>query len=306
MSIGYYSRPNSRSSGHRANELKSYFSETRSPLLCDRHVIQEIELCIVDKTDFSTVSESSSDDHSKVKSAPLERSDTNGNEGKLGLQVEFESGRSIINYQSFSIDDYDILSSNDIENKMAETKVKMNDASLSNGREELAIHNRKMKHYIKQREHLTEGANVAASMKQVSAFLPTNNNNNLVPVRPQTLSSSYNRKLAQNSQNQYSRTSNPFTGNADINIMDAFPIKDDYENEGHDVPEKIVRDMEKKLTEISDEEQASECEKSTNSGDVEMPALESGFILCASNNLDANKENTIPERKQLSSKSANS
>ncbi|KAF2344123.1 hypothetical protein FHG87_025121, partial [Trinorchestia longiramus] len=78
------------------------------------------------------------------------------------------------------------------DDKLAGTKIKMEDAQLSNGRDELAYQNRKMKHYRKQREHLKEGVNVAATMKQSTSFdehiinKNTNLNNNIASMHPQS------------------------------------------------------------------------------------------------------------------------
>ena len=113
----------------------------------------------------------------------------------------------------------------DIEHKMAETKVKMNDAILSNGKEELQLHGRKLKHYIKHRE-LRDSSGAASSV--VLANNNNNNNNNSIKQQPGTL------KLSD-------------TGVDDDNRYCAVPespIVDAYEKECLDVPEKMVRELE--------------------------------------------------------------
>ncbi|XP_063883303.1 schwannomin-interacting protein 1-like isoform X1 [Scylla paramamosain] len=113
----------------------------------------------------------------------------------------------------------------DIEQKMAETKVKMNDAILSNGKEELQLHGKKLKHYIKHRE-LRESCGAASSV--VLANNNNNNNNNSLKQQPGTL------KLSD-------------TGVDDDNRYRAVlesPIVDAYEKECLDVPEKMVRELE--------------------------------------------------------------
>ena len=113
----------------------------------------------------------------------------------------------------------------DIEQKMAETKVKMNDAILSNGKEELQLHGRKLKHYIKHRE-LRESSGAASSV--VLANNNNNNNNNSLKQQPDTLKLS---DTAADDDNRY-------------RAVPESPIVDAYEKECLDVPEKMVRELE--------------------------------------------------------------
>lgn len=316
VSIGYYSRPNSRSSAYRNNEGKVSVADTRSPLLSERHTILETEVnqFIEDGIHVNGNLKSSSREielessHSKSDKT----FDTNGNSNKTIIVeniIEFGQLTDTKIEKSFKIEDYDILSSKDIEIKMAETKVKMNDAMLSNGRDELAVHNRKLRHYLRQREHLKEGVTVATTMKQSPDIAETNkNNNNNNPIRPQTLAKSVNKKIIQtpsdmrNSTRKFPKLDGAIVSNIrDVPHMES-PIVDAYEKECLDVPEKIVKEMEKKLlardkNTSSSNENIDETEKDNSSG------IESGFILCASNNLEANKENKEPSGKLFSGKS---
>ncbi|XP_042860655.1 schwannomin-interacting protein 1-like isoform X1 [Penaeus japonicus] len=114
----------------------------------------------------------------------------------------------------------------DIEQKMAETKVKMNDAILSNGKEELALHSRKMKQYIKHKE-LKESCGAAATLKHT--------NNNAIK-QPNSL------KLPDTNDGDNRYTQVPES-----------PIVDAYEKECLDVPEKMVRELENQAKESQGE-----------------------------------------------------
>lgn len=185
----------------------------------------------------------------------------------------------------------------DIEQKMAETKVKMNDAILSNGKEELQLHGRKLKQFIKHRE-LREACSGASSV-MLANNNNNNNNNTLKQQQPGSL------KLSD-------------TGGDDDNRFCAVPespIVDAYEKECLDVPEKMVRELETQTKEGGATDDFIPCKKEKmeinelhkKCRNVEPPADGAPAPqppatppLCPIRRLDtsANKENSAPNASE--------
>ncbi|XP_071539118.1 uncharacterized protein Schip1 isoform X2 [Panulirus ornatus] len=212
--------------------------------------------------------------------------DDNGNVGSPGNTAE---AGEICNPPTNTPDSADLTSDDenpsDIEQKMAETKVKMNDAILSNGKEELSLHGRKLKHYIKHKE-LKENCGATASIKH------TNNN---TMRQPNTL------KLPDTNDGDNRYTTQ----------VPESPIVDAYEKECLDVPEKMVRELEnqaKESGEVASSEDFIPCKKEkmeinehkkcrTGEPDNEAPGTEvPPAPQCPAKrpDTDANKENTAP------------
>ncbi|XP_066957072.1 uncharacterized protein Schip1 isoform X4 [Macrobrachium rosenbergii] len=145
----------------------------------------------------------------------------------------------------------------DIEQKMAETKVKMNDAILSNGKEDISLHGRKLKQYHMKHKELKESScgvvGAASSMKQ----LPNN------MKQPNSL------KLAAADSND---GDNRYTSTQQVPES---PIVDAYEKECLDVPEKMVREL---------ENQAKE-----NGGGGENGSPADDFIPCKKEKMEINE-----------------
>ncbi|XP_068215079.1 uncharacterized protein Schip1 [Palaemon carinicauda] len=170
----------------------------------------------------------------------------------------------------------------DIEQKMAETKVKMNDAILSNGKEDIALHGRKLKQYMKHKE-LKETCGAASSMKLSNMKQP----NSL--------------KLTDTNDGDNRYTQVPES-----------PIVDAYEKECLDVPEKMVRELENQAKENVADEQGSgdefiPCKKEkmeinehkkchTGDGENEGPATPGQGPQAVEKRPEeaANKENSVP------------
>ncbi|KAL7648583.1 UNVERIFIED_CONTAM: hypothetical protein RMT77_000489 [Armadillidium vulgare] len=144
-------------------------------------------------------------------------------------------------------------SPSDIENKMAETEIKMNDSLLSNGREELSIHNRKMKHYLKTKDlkiALGEIPSHRAYMKEKvflknNVHLNNNNNNNYKHINSQIKIAEKQRIRPPNSLPL--QKNKVIEGDNRTNSADS-PIIDAYEKECQDAPEKSVKESENKIT----------------------------------------------------------
>lgn len=209
--------------------------------------------------------------------------DDNGNVGSPGNTTD--AGETC-NPLASSPDSADLTSDDenpsDIEQKMAETKVKMNDAILSNGKEELSLHGRKLKHFMKHKEN----CGAAASIKHA-------NNNTM--KQPNSL------KLPDTNDGDNRYTQVPES-----------PIVDAYEKECLDVPEKMVRELEnqaKESGEAGSGEDFIPCKKEkmeinehhkkcrTGEPDNEGPGPEAPPApQCPAKrpDTDANKENTAP------------
>merc|ERR1711874_476084 len=176
--------------------------------------------------------------------------------------------------------------------KMAETKVKMNDSILSNGKEELAFHGRKLKHSHMKHKEMKE--HFAVKNHSLALKLPDTN-------QP---------------DNRYSQ-------------VPESPIVDAYEKECLDQPEKMVRELENQAKEsqesVSDNDsdiiprkkekmEINEIMKSSMEeleNDVkEVPTIEiqEPKITPTNENKNENKENNVPKisDNDTSSKSRNS
>lgn len=197
-----------------------------------------------------------------------------------------------------------ILTNSEIDSRISETKIKMEDAVLSNGREELLHKNRKMKHYLKQKEHLKEGVNVAVTMKQPSATfsndvkIRSNINNNIISKRPMSLS-----EFPRTPASHHTDTSPNYSElGSSISLADAkmksvdSPISGNDETESLAVSEKIVKELEKTLL-VSSSENSSVSDKEDK---VEETFISDGFVLSASNNRIAIKENLESNMKKFS------
>ncbi|KAK7078231.1 hypothetical protein SK128_017362 [Halocaridina rubra] len=149
--------------------------------------------------------------------------DDNGN---ITVAEENNSTEEICSEQTHIAESTDITSDDenptDIEQKMAETKVKMNDAILSNGKEDLSLHGRKLKQYMKQKE-LMEACAAASGIKLSNMKQP----NSL--------------KISDSNDGDNRYTQVPES-----------PIVDAYEKECLDVPEKMVRELENHSKESAD------------------------------------------------------
>ncbi|CAL4129436.1 unnamed protein product, partial [Meganyctiphanes norvegica] len=230
---------------------------------------------------FSSIEEEKSKNQENIINNNEVFSDKNGNLTSNGndlLLSSTETKRSRNNSDSacYTSDDEN---PSDIEQKMAETKVKMNDSILSNGKEELAFHGRKIKHHhMKQKE-----------MREHFA----------IKHHPKSL------KLADTTQpdNRYSQ-------------VPESPIVDAYEKECLDQPEKMVRELENQAKEsqesVSDNDgdiiprkkekmEINEIMKSSMEeveNDVkELPTIEiqEPKITPTNENKNENKENNLPE-----------
>ena len=150
------------------------------------------------------------------------------------------------------ISDDDNLS--DIEHRIAETLVKMNDAILSNGREEINLHNRKLKQHCLEKELKDSGIERSAFKKPGFNFQKNsnNNNNNIIYKNQQEDKIEMNLKLVG------SRDDNRYSSLPDLPDS---PIVDAYEKECLDVPEKMVRELEKENLTKEDEGPANKKEK---------------------------------------------
>ncbi|XP_076035745.1 schwannomin interacting protein 1 isoform X2 [Oratosquilla oratoria] len=185
-----------------------------------------------------------------------------------------------INKTNGNVSDSSDTTVSDIEEKMAETKVKMNDAILSSGREELSFNGRKLKHYMKQKE-----------LKDAVA---------LNPKRYSNVDISNNMKQPNSLNLQEDVDDNRYTQ------IPESPIVDAYEKECLDVPEKMVREMENQAKEKAllgekaddfiprkkEKMELNEHMKSCGAdGDAEVsPSREVKHLT------DANKENAVPHR----------
>ncbi|XP_069164465.1 uncharacterized protein Schip1 isoform X2 [Procambarus clarkii] len=190
--------------------------------------------------------------------------DDNGNVGPVGSSADPEetcnAHTSTPESLEFTSDDEN---PSDIEQKMAETKVKMNDAILSNGKEELSLHGRKLKHYMKHKE-MKETCGAAGSLKQ-------HHHHNLSPMKqPNSLKLSD----APDGDNRYTQAPES-------------PIVDAYEKECLDVPEKMVRELENQAKEsVVGEEKKEEREEEE---EEEQGGAGDDFIPCKKEKMEINE-----------------
>ncbi|KAB7505957.1 hypothetical protein Anas_04658 [Armadillidium nasatum] len=169
------------------------------------------------------------------------------------LNKEYSLSSLSLSVSTSSCSSEDDESPSDIENKMAETEIKMNDSLLSNGREELSIHNRKMKHYLKTKDlkiALGEIPSHRAYMKEKvflknNVHLNNNNNNNYKHINSQIKIAEKQRIRPPNSLPL--QKNKVIEGDNRTNSADS-PIIDAYEKECQDAPEKSVKESENKIT----------------------------------------------------------
>lgn len=158
----------------------------------------------------------------------------------------------------------------DIERRMAETEVKMNDAILSNGKEELELHSRKLKQFMKHRD-------------TCSASLNNNNNNN---NQNNNNNNNITRQLKSLTLNQ----EDPAEDNR-LKSTPESPIVDAYEKECLDQPEKMVKELETQAKEGN----VSENEDQDNQDKEEAHSSETEKEEDISDKDEEGKENIVQE-----------